>query len=129
MKGTHQPRSPQNPARLRCPARWPYQRAAFFHECFATWVQYDALVSSGRVPISLLKTTPVQPQQPYYELGKHLGAALAGSDANARHLSELAKRPTAQPAKRDLIEWARGVLKPPLTVDAVVSAYQQRSRG
>lgn len=93
----------------------------FWHELFAGWMQYTALVASGRVPKSEMRTKPIQDGSPYYSLGKHVGAALAGSEPNRRHIEEWDTTGVPQ-RKRRLVDHGLA-MKVPLTVEIIADAY------
>jgi len=78
----------------------------FIHELFATWIQVKLFATSSRHSFT---TTPVpsdlHPRHPElgYHLGKHLGAALAGSTANARRLETWRSDPATDPELATII--------------------------
>jgi hypothetical protein len=103
--------------------------AVFYQELFATWFQFASLVGKGRLDLSRIRTWPITDQEAHhsvrlpYHLGKHLGAALAGSVANQQHLDRWLTAPTDEVWRRRTIA-AQQELTPPLTADAVAESYR-----
>jgi hypothetical protein len=100
--------------------------AAFFQEAFAAWFQFDEFVASGRYAREDVRTTPVSSAQDWYELGKHVGAAVAGSAPNQLHLDDWFAQPNAIARKVEMVRWSLDEFVQPLTVDGMVAAYARR---
>lgn len=102
-----------------------------FQKMYATWVQ-AAAVAAQRIPAEGVGSVPVpagiQGRQLYYNVGKQLGAAMAGLSDNEEHLREWRQRGDADPRLATLVEEVRAELSPPLTREAVVESYRSHAR-
>jgi hypothetical protein len=82
--------------------------SALCQELFATWFQYRLIIGSGLVDPSRMITTPVKARflpasvAIGRDLGKHLGAALAGSPLNRRRLEAWSNDPNVDDAPKSL---------------------------
>lgn len=101
----------------------------FFQELFASWAQSAALLATGRLDKKYLGTQPIPFDGPWYDLGKHAGAALAEMSDSKRRLREWANQPTSDSFKKELVTKVMKQMTVPLTAKAVAGSYRKLRRG
>lgn len=104
-------------------------RAVFFQELFATWFKYGHVVVDGGVPSTWLQVHPIPVPGEAYEVGTHLGAALATSRASRERLDAwLSCSPGADADLVRLVHNTEATLATPLRSQQVASAYRDAPR-
>jgi hypothetical protein len=100
--------------------------AQFFQEFYATWFQVTEFLRTGRIPASRVTVTPVRDDDKLiYDLGKHAGAALAGSARNQQELERWLNRKPPDDENAELVRFAQRRLRAPLSPEDVAAAYNE----